>query len=142
MAAMAASKVLPGQPSPLGATYDGAGTNFSLFSEVATRVELCLFGEEGEETRLDLPDVIAHCWHGYVPAVGPGQWYGFRVHGPHQPAKGHRCDPAKLLLDPYARAVEGQVHWDGALFPGGVGRDSAALTAQGGSGGPLVRLAP
>ena len=115
---MAALKVLPGQPYPLGATYDGTGTNFSLFSEVATRVELCLFGESGEETRVDLPDVTALCWHGYLPAVGPGQRYGFRVHGPHLPERGHRCNPAKLLLDPYAKAVEGEALWHGAHFEG------------------------
>jgi len=113
-----ALKVLPGQPYPLGATYDGAGTNFSLFSEVATRVELCLFGEDGGETRVDLPDVTALCWHGYLPAVGPGQRYGFRVHGPHRPERGHRCNPAKLLLDPYAKAVEGGARWHEALFEG------------------------
>jgi glycogen operon protein len=111
-------KVLPGQPYPLGATFDGTGTNFSLFSEVATRVELCLFGEGGEETRADLPDVTALCWHGYLPAVGPGQRYGFRVHGPHRPERGHRCNPAKLLLDPYAKAVEGEARWHKAHFEG------------------------
>ena len=109
--------VLPGQPYPLGATYDGAGTNFSLFSEVAERVELCLFDDEGHETRVDLPDATALAWHGYVPSVEPGQRYGFRVHGPNRPAEGHRCNPAKLLLDPYAKAVEGQVQWHEAMFP-------------------------
>jgi isoamylase len=113
-----ALKVLPGQPYPLGATFDGTGTNFSLFSEVADRVELCLFDERGNETRIDLPDVTALCWHGYLPGVGPGQPYGFRVHGPHQPERGHRCNPAKLLLDPYAKAVEGAVQWHEALFEG------------------------
>ncbi|MDQ3679104.1 MAG: glycogen debranching protein GlgX [Actinomycetota bacterium] len=110
-------KVLPGHPYPLGATHDGSGTNFSLFSEAATRVELCLFAEDGTESRVDLPDVTALCWHGYLPGVGPGQRYGFRVHGPYEPEHGHRCNPAKLLLDPYAKAVEGQVQWHEALFP-------------------------
>ena len=109
-------KVWPGQPYPLGAVYDGSGTNFSLFSEVAERVELCVFDSEGEETRLDLPEVTGYCWHGYLPLVEPGQRYCFRVHGPWKPAEGHRCNPAKLLLDPYTKAVDGQVRWDEALF--------------------------
>jgi glycogen operon protein len=113
---LAALKVLPGQPYPLGATYDGTGTNFSLCSDVATRVELCLFGEHGDEARVDLPFVTELCWHGYLPGVGPGQRYGFRVHGPYLPERGHRCSAAKLLLDPYAKAVEGEVRWHEALF--------------------------
>jgi glycogen operon protein len=107
----------PGQPYPLGAFYDGAGTNFSIFSEVAETVELCLFDDEGNETRHELPEVTALCWHGYLPNVGPGQRYGFRVHGPYNPAEGLRCNPNKLLLDPYAKAVEGEVQWDQAVFP-------------------------
>ena len=109
-------QVWPGQPYPLGATYDGAGTNFSVFSEVADRVELCLFDEAGE-TKITLPEVTAFCWHCYLPGIGPGQRYGFRVHGPYDPAAGNRCNPAKLLLDPYAKAVEGQVKWAEAVFP-------------------------
>jgi isoamylase len=110
-------KVWPGKPYPLGATYDGAGTNFSIFSEVAEKVELCLFDEGGNETRIDLPEVTAFCWHGYLPEVGPGQRYGFRVHGPWAPDQGHRCNPAKLLLDPYAKAIEGEVKWNQTVFP-------------------------
>ncbi|MGA6992597.1 MAG: glycogen debranching protein GlgX [Candidatus Deferrimicrobiaceae bacterium] len=110
-------KVWPGQPYPLGAVYDGAGTNFSLFSEIAERVELCFFDKEGNETRIDLPEVMGYCWHGYLPTVEPGQRYGYRVHGPWDPVNGHRCNPAKLLLDPYAKAIDGQVRWDDALFP-------------------------
>ncbi|HZD39686.1 MAG TPA: glycogen debranching protein GlgX [Terriglobales bacterium] len=110
-------KVWPGHPYPLGAVYDGAGTNFSLFSEIAERVELCLFDKEGNETRVDMPEVTGYCWHGYLPTVEPGQRYGFRVHGPWDPVNGHRCNPAKLLLDPYAKAIDGQVRWDDALFP-------------------------
>ncbi len=110
-------KLWPGQPYPLGASYDGTGTNFSVFSEAATRVELCLFDDAGIESRTDMPEVTAHCWHGYAPNVGPGQRYGYRVHGPHDLVAGHRCNPAKLLLDPYAKAVEGGVDWDEALFP-------------------------
>jgi isoamylase len=110
-------RIHPGHPYPLGATYDGAGTNFSLFSELAERIELCLFDAAGAETRVDLPEVTALCWHGYLPNVGPGQRYGFRVHGPWNPEAGQRCNPAKLLLDPYAKAVEGMVEWNEAVFP-------------------------
>ncbi len=110
-------KIRPGNPYPLGATYDGAGTNFSLFSEVAERIELCLFDEAGNETRVELPEVTAFCWHGYLPDVAPGQRYGYRVHGSWSPGEGHRCNPAKLLLDPYAKAVEGEVQWNEAVFP-------------------------
>jgi glycogen operon protein len=110
-------KIQPGRPYPLGATYDGAGTNFSLFSEVAQKVELCLFDEPGNETRIELPEMTAFCWHGYVPNVVPGQRYGFRVHGPWSPEHGNRCQPAKLLLDPYAKAIEGEVRWNEAVFP-------------------------
>jgi isoamylase len=113
----AAMKIYPGTPYPLGATYDGAGTNFSIFSEVAQRVELCLLDETGAETRIDLPETTAFCWHGYLPNVVPGQRYGFRVHGPWAPENGFRCNPAKLLLDPYAKAVEGMVQWNEAVFP-------------------------
>ncbi len=109
--------VWPGQPYPLGATYDGLGTNFSVFSEAADRVELCLFDDDGRETRIELTETTALCWHGYIPTIGPGQRYGFRVHGPNDPAQGHRCNPSKLLIDPYAKAIEGQVEWSEAVFP-------------------------
>src|SRR3954469_6550826 len=110
-------RIWPGESHPLGANYDGSGTNFSLFSEVATKVELCLFDEDGREERIALPEQTAFCWHGYVPGVGPGQRYGYRVHGPWAPDEGPRCNPHKLLLDPYARAVEGLPKWDEALYP-------------------------
>ncbi len=93
----------PGRPYPFGAAYDGAGTNFSLFSEAAEGVELCLFDDEGGEQRVALEEVDAFCWHAYLPAVTPGQRYGYRVHGPWEPEHGQRCNPAKLLLDPYAK---------------------------------------
>ncbi|MBX6382300.1 MAG: glycogen debranching protein GlgX [Microbispora sp.] len=109
-------EVWPGEPYPLGATWDGVGTNFSVFSEVAERVELCLYDDKGEETRVDLPEVDGFVWHGYVPGIMPGQRYGYRVHGPYRPDHGHRCNPAKLLLDPYAKAIEGSVRWNEALF--------------------------
>ncbi len=110
-------KVLPGRNYPLGATFDGSGTNFSLFSEVADAVELCLFDNEGNETQVELPEMGGYCHHGYFPGIRPGQRYGYRVHGPWQPKEGHRCCPSKLLLDPYAKAVEGNVRWDEAIFP-------------------------
>jgi isoamylase len=110
-------KLWPGRPYPLGATWDGVGTNFSLFSEVATRIELCLYDDAMNETRVDLPESTAFIWHGYLPNAGPGQRYGYRVHGPWEPENGHRCNPAKLLLDPYGKAVEGEVQWDEAVFP-------------------------
>ena len=110
-------RVWPGQAYPLGATFDGSGTNFALFSEVAERVELCLFDADGTETRVDLSEVDAFVWHGYVPNLQPGQRYGFRVHGPYAPERGLRCNPEKLLLDPYAKAVDGEVRWDEAVFP-------------------------
>ena len=109
-------KVWPGTPYPLGATYDGSGTNFSIFSAVAEKIELCLFDPDGQETRVELPEVTGYCWHGYLPEVESRQRYGFRVHGPWQPEMGHRCNPSKLLLDPYAKAIDGQVSWDEAVF--------------------------
>ena len=114
---MGSLDVWPGRAYPLGATYDGTGTNFSLFSEVAESVELCLFDDSGQETRVNLPETTAFCRHGYLPGVEPGRRYGFRIHGPWAPEKGLRCNPAKLLLDPYAKAIEGRVEWDEAVFP-------------------------
>ncbi|MBD3941545.1 glycogen debranching protein GlgX [Microbacterium sp. NEAU-LLC] len=106
----------PGSAYPLGATFDGSGTNFALFSEGAERVELCLFGTRGAETRLDLVEVDAFVWHAYVPNVQPGQRYGYRVHGAHDPANGLRFNPSKLLLDPYAKAVQGAVHLGQSVY--------------------------
>jgi isoamylase len=107
--------VWPGRPFPLGATWDGQGTNFSLFSEHAERVELCLFDDE---RRLEVTERTAFNWHCYLPGVGPGQRYGYRVHGPYEPEEGRRFNPAKLLIDPYAKAIEGPVCWDRAnVFP-------------------------
>ena len=83
---------------------------------MAERVELCLFDDDGKETRVDLPEREALVWHGYVPRIVPGQRYGFRVHGPYDPARGHRCNPAKLLLDPYAKAIDGRIDWNEALY--------------------------
>jgi isoamylase len=108
--------IWPGAAYPLGATWDGSGTNFALFSEVAERVELCLFDDAGVETRLELTEVDGFVWHCYLPGVGPGQRYGYRVTGPYDPRRGHRCNPAKLLLDPYGKAIDGLVRWDDALL--------------------------
>jgi len=109
--------VWPGLPLPLGASFDGAGTNFSIFSDVAERIDLCLFDENGEETRITLPEKTGSWRHGYLPNVRPGQRYGYRVYGPYDPAEGHRCNPNKLLLDPYAKAIDGDVVWNPAVFP-------------------------
>ena len=97
--------VWPGRPYPLGASFDGAGTNFALFSSVAERVQLCLFDDDDREQPIDLELGIGQIWHCYLPEVGPGTRYGYRVHGPWDPARGLRCNPHKLLVDPYARAL-------------------------------------
>src|SRR5918995_718602 len=119
-------RVRPGSRFPLGATWDGIGTNFSLFSEHATRVELCLFDDAGQNERcVPLREMTAHVWHGYLPGIGPGQRYGYRVDGPWQPEAGHRFNRAKLLIDPYARALTGGVDWNAPVFgyPLGSGDD-------------------
>ncbi len=117
-------EIWPGTPYPLGATYDGAGTNFAVFSEVADRVELCLLDDaRRERQRIDLPEVDGFVWHAYLPGMQPGQRYGFRVHGPYDPQRGLRCNPSKLLLDPYAKAVEGMADGDESLFSYRFGRD-------------------
>ena len=106
----------PGTPYPLGATYDGVGTNFALFSEVADFVELCLFDDDGKETRVRLPERDGFVHHGYLLGLGPGQRYGYRVHGPYEPEKGLRCNPNKLLIDPYAKSISHGLDWDESLF--------------------------
>ncbi len=109
-------EVWPGKAYPLGATYDGAGTNFAVFSEVAERVELCLFDAHGTESRITLPEIDGFVWHAYVPSIEPGQRYGYRVHGPYEPREGLRCNPNKLLLDPYSKAIDGTFDWNQSLF--------------------------
>jgi isoamylase len=103
--------VWPGRPFPLGATWDGSGTNFSLFSENAERVELCLFDDDGTERRIDVSEHTVFNWHCYLPGVGPGTRYAYRVYGPYNPEHGMRFNPTKLLIDPYANAIEGSVDW-------------------------------
>ena len=109
-------QICPGNPYPLGATFDGTGTNFALFSEVAASVELCLIADDGAETRVGLSEVDGFVWHCYLPGLLPGQRYGYRVHGPYDLAKGQRCNPNKLLIDPYAKAIDGQIDGDPSLF--------------------------
>ena len=106
--------IKPGRPFPQGSTWDGNGVNFSLFSENAERVELCLLDEDGRERRLDIRDRTAFQWHVYVDGIGPGQRYGYRVYGPHAPEQGLRFNPFKLLIDPYAKAIDGGVDWKAA----------------------------
>ncbi len=122
--------VWPGSPDPLGATWDGNGVNFALFSEGATRVDVCLYDDvRGRETaRLTLPEVTRHIWHGYVAGMTPGQLYGYRVSGPYAPRDGYRFNPSKLLVDPYARAIAGQVDWSTPVFAYRVGSRTEDLT--------------
>ena len=115
-------EIWPGTAYPLGATFDGTGTNFAIFSEVAEKVELCLLDDDGTETRITMPEVDAYVWHCYLPTVQPGQSYGYRVHGPYDPSKGFRCNPNKLLLDPYAKSVTGQVDSDPSVFSYNLGQ--------------------
>jgi glycogen operon protein len=125
----AASPVREGSPFPRGATWDGKGTNFSLFTAHGTRVELCFYDESGQETgRVDLPEYTDEVWHGYVPGVGPGQLYGYRVHGPYEPENGHRFNPNKLLLDPYARHIVGELKWADELYGYTVGHPEGDLS--------------
>jgi glycogen operon protein len=123
-------RVWPGAPSPLGATWDGAGVNFALFSANAERVDLCLFDESGlrETNRIALPERTDEIWHGYLPDARPGQLYGYRVHGPYEPARGHRFNPNKLLIDPYARALAGELRWSDAHFGYRVGSSRQDLS--------------
>src|ERR1700712_2358388 len=106
----------PGSAYPLGATFDGNGTNFALYSEAAEKVELCLFDEDSNETRVELTEVDAYVWHAYLPPTQPGQRYGYRLYGEYDPKSGKRFNPSKLLLDPYAKATCGQIDWDQSLF--------------------------
>ncbi len=124
-------RIWPGRPYPLGATWDGGGVNFALFSEHATNVELCLFDSvdaKRETYRIKLPEQTDMAWHGYLPDVRPGQLYGYRVHGPYDPAAGHRFNPNKVLLDPYAKAIGRDLAWSDELFGYQVGHDDADLS--------------
>ncbi|HEX7225073.1 MAG TPA: glycogen debranching protein GlgX [Candidatus Limnocylindria bacterium] len=135
-----ALRVWRGRPYPLGATWDGSGANFAIFSEHAEAVDLCLFDADGTEQRVRMTEQTDLVWHCYLPDVRPGQRYGYRVHGPYEPENGHRFNPAKLLIDPYAKRIDGAVRWDDSLFGYRIGdaaddpapddRDSAAFTPK------------
>ncbi|MDR2872957.1 MAG: glycogen debranching protein GlgX [Xanthomonadaceae bacterium] len=123
------SRIREGLPFPLGATWDGLGVNFALYSVNATKVELCLFDERGRENeRITLPEYTDEIWHGYLPDARPGQLYGYRVHGPYQPDAGHRFNPNKLLLDPYAKQIVGQLKWSPPIFGYTLGHRDADLS--------------
>ncbi|MDX5434128.1 MAG: glycogen debranching enzyme GlgX, partial [Halomonas sp.] len=124
------SRVREGSPFPLGATWDGLGVNFALFTAHATKVELCLFDESGtrEVERIELPEYTDEVWHGYLPDARPGQLYGYRIHGPYDPEAGHRFNPHKLLLDPYAKQLVGELTWDEALFGYTIGHADGDLS--------------
>ncbi|HEX2050220.1 MAG TPA: glycogen debranching protein GlgX [Actinomycetota bacterium] len=131
-------EVWPGKPYPLGSTWDGGGTNFALFSEHADAVELCLYDDHGHQTSVELTERTAYVWHGYVPGVRPGQRYGFRVHGPYDPHAGHRFNPAKVSLDPYAKAIEGVVDWGPEVFGYDLGHPHADLARHDADSAPRV----
>jgi glycogen operon protein len=133
---MNALEISEGRADPLGGTYDGRGTNFSVFSSVAHNVELCLFDDRDSEQRYTLPGRTGSYWHGYVASIGPGQRYGFRVEGPWNPGQGHLCSSEKLLLDPYGKAVNGAIQWDDSLFP--CDPEHPADPARGGDSAPFM----
>src|SRR6266545_7726117 len=137
-------RVWPGNPYPLGATWDGKGVNFALFSEYATRVELCLFDSvdaEKEVQRIPLPEFTDQVWHAYLPEVLPGQLYGYRVHGPFEPPQGHRFNPSKIVLDPYAKALGRDVRWADELFAYRIGDPEADLSFDDRDNAPYAPLA-
>ncbi|MCE8018043.1 glycogen debranching protein GlgX [Halomonas sp. MCCC 1A17488] len=134
------SRVREGAPFPLGATWDGLGVNFALFSANATRVELCLFDATGHQEleRIELPEYTDEVWHGYLPDARPGQLYGYRVHGPYAPEEGHRFNPHKLLIDPYAKQLVGELTWDEALFGYTLGHPDGDLSFDTRDSAPFV----
>ena len=134
--------VKEGLPYPRGATWDGKGVNFALFSAHASKVELCLFDDKGqkEKARIALPEFRDETWHGYVPDIGPGTVYAYRVHGPYAPEEGHRFNPHKLLLDPYARAHIGGLTWHPAVFGYKLGDEKADLSFDTADSAPYAPL--
>ncbi|MDR3700047.1 MAG: glycogen debranching enzyme GlgX, partial [Candidatus Sulfopaludibacter sp.] len=126
--------ILPGKPFPQGATWDGTGVNFSLYSERAAGVELCLFdaADSNDCETINLRESTAYVWHCYLPGVKLGQLYGYRVHGSYEPAGGDRFNPAKLLIDPYARALAGKLNWDAPVFGYKIGDEAADLSCDSG----------
>src|SRR3954471_20631597 len=136
-------RVWPGQAYPLGANWDGAGVNFALFSEHATKVELCMFDDREdtrETTRVTLPENTDYVWHGFLPDARPGQIYGYRVHGPYEPERGHRFNAHKVLLDPYAKAVGRDLTWDPSLFGYRVGDPAGDLSFDDRDSAPFAPL--
>ncbi|SEW14277.1 glycogen debranching protein GlgX [Luteibacter sp. 329MFSha] len=133
-----AIRITEGRPFPRGASFDGSGTNFAIFSAHATRVELCLFDDEGNETRIDLPEYTDEVWHGYLPDVKAGQLYGYRVHGPYEPTQGHRFNANKLLIDPYARELAGDLVWCDELYGYTVGHPDKDLSFDERDSAPFV----
>ena len=133
-------RLLPGSPYPLGATFDGLGVNFAVFSAHAEQIDLCLFDPSGkrEIARLPLPEWTDEVWHGYLPDARPGMLYGLRAHGPYQPEQGHRFNPNKLLIDPYARKLHGTVRWTDALHGYRVGSNKADLSFDRRDSAPAV----
>jgi glycogen operon protein len=137
-------RVWPGRPYPLGATWDGAGVNFAIFSEHATKIELCLFDAvetQAETHRITLPEHTDMVWHAYLPDVQPDQLYGYRVHGPFEPQKGHRFNPNKIVLDPYAKAIGRDLRWDDTLFGYAIGHKDADLSFDTRDNAPFAPLA-
>ncbi|EXF46717.1 glycogen operon protein GlgX [Pseudomonas sp. BAY1663] len=137
---MTPSRIREGLPFPLGATWDGLGVNFAIFSAHATKVELCLFdaGGENEIERIELPEYTDEIWHGYLPDAHPGQIYGYRVYGPYEPDAGHRFNPNKLLIDPYAKQLVGELRWSEALFGYTIGHADGDLSYDERDSAPFV----
>src|SRR5688572_2831739 len=134
-------KIYPGKPFPLGATWDGSGVNFAIFSENASSVELCLFSDEKDEVArecITLPERTSSIWHGYIPNLKPGQLYGYRVHGPYEPGNGHRFNPSKLLIDPYAKAIAGTIEWNNALFGYEIGHPDGDISYNDVDSAPFI----
>jgi len=134
------SRISEGLPFPLGATWDGLGVNFAIFSAHATKVELCLFDSSGEVEleRIELPEYTDEIWHGYLPDAHPGQIYGYRVYGPYDPENGHRFNPNKLLIDPYAKQLVGELKWSEALFGYTIGHPDGDLSFDERDSAPFV----
>jgi isoamylase len=134
-------KIYPGKPYPLGAIWDGSGVNFALYADNATGVEVCLFGSPKDETefaKIKMTERTHNVWHVYVDEAGPGQLYGFRVHGPYDPSNGHRFNPSKLLIDPYAKAIAGTIDWSDALFGYEIGHPDEDLSFSGIDSAPYI----
>src|SRR5688572_26229090 len=134
-------KIFPGKPFPLGATWDGSGVNFAIYSENASSVELCLFSsqeDEVEKSCITLPERTSSIWHGYLPGIKPGQLYGYRVQGPYEPGNGHRFNASKLLMDPYAKAIAGVIEWNDALFGYEIGHADGDISYSEENSAPYV----